>query len=440
MVGTPNADQIKAEEGFVDFLLNPDEKEMRIIGPAGCGKSWLVHRLITVAMEEYKQNCRALGLEPEYDKHALTAMTNKAAQELSDATGLDVQTIHSFLCLAVRPNFKTGKQELQRTASWTIIEKYIIFIDEAFMMDRALLKELRMSTLKCKIVFIGDDRQLDPVEDVNSPISLLDVRTVELTIPVRNSGSPDLQELCRILRQNVTDVETARDLGINHQWPTLPHVPGVIDWMTQPELEALLQNTLIVPNGRNLITAYTNQRINDYNSYLRSHRGQGHLFETGEVLISNDMYERGKFRIRNEATVHIVHADPHVSWINIGELSVPTQYVRVRAGDDFDIPVVLDREFMRDAVKWAAKQAKAGSMDWQLYFQLKQDFADFRPRDAATVHKAQGSTKELVVVDLDNIGTCTVPSMAARLLYVAVSRAKQRVIFFGKLPRRYGGP
>lgn len=441
MIGSPNADQAKAEAEFVDFLLNPAEKEMKLIGPGGTGKSWLVQRLITVAMAEYRQNCRALGLEPEYDKYALTALSNRAAQELADHTGLDVQTIHSFLCLAIRPNFQTGKQDLKRTQSWTIHDKYIIFVDEAYMMDGLLLDELRMATMNCKIVFIGDNKQLDPIEDAISSVENLQVRTAELTISVR-TDDPHLKALNQLLRDNVAGAVAEQQGGPPNIWPELHniHVPGVIDHFTQPELEAFLQGPMLMPDGKNLIVAFSNQRVNDYNSYMRALRGQGHLFQPGEVLISNDMFERGKMRIRNEATVHITKADPQMTWIKKNGLDIPTQYVETENYPGEKIPVVLDRDFMRDAIKWAAKEAKAKRQDWQFYFELKQDFADFRPRDASTIHKAQGSSKNLVIIDLDNIGSCNFPVMVARLLYVAASRARIRVIFFGKLPPRYGGP
>lgn len=439
LIDTPNVDQAKAEDEFVDFLLDPTEKEMRLIGPGGTGKSWLVKRLITVALRVYQENCRVLGLEPDYTNYVLTAMTNKAAQSLQDATGLDVMTIHSWLSLTVKPNFTTGKQDLKRTANWTIMERYLVFVDEAYMMDPKLLDELRASTIHCKIVFIGDDKQLDPIDSAKSPIDELQVRTAELTIPVRNSGSPELQALCQLLRDNVAGCVIESDGGPQWTWPMLPITPGVIDHVDDAGLEALLNGPLSTPNGNNLIVAFSNSRVNDYNNYLRGLRGQNHLFQAGEVLISNDLFERGRFRIRNEQTVEIAKADPDMSMLKLGDLEIPTQYVEIAGYPDQKIPAIIDRDFHKQALKYAAKRAKDKHEDWQRYYQLKQDFADFRPRDACTVHKSQGSTKDLVVVDLTNIGSCNFTVMTARMLYVAVSRARHRVILYGNLPAKYGG-
>lgn len=439
LIDTPNADQIKAEQDFVDFLLDPDEKEMRLIGPGGTGKSWLVKRLITTALKEYQQNCQVLGLEPDYTNYVLTALTNKAAQSLQDATGLDVMTLHSWLSLTVKPNFQTGKQDLKRTANWTIHERVLVFIDETYMMDLKLLKELRDATVKCKIIFIGDDKQLDPVDASRSPIADLDVRTSVLTIPVRNSGSPALQDICQLLRDNVAGAVREADENIPHQWPMIPLTPGVIDHVDDAGLQHVLTTTFAQPNGNNLILAFSNQKVNQYNDFLRKFRGQGHLFETGEVLISNDLFERGRFRIRNEQTIEIADADPHISWLHVADLDVPTQYVRIKGYPDQNIPVIIDREFHKKAMKHCADRAKAGLQDWKPYYDLKDNFADFRPRDACTIHKAQGSTKDLVVIDLNNIGSCNFTVMTARMLYVAFSRARHRVILYGNLPSKYGG-
>lgn len=439
LTATPNADQVKAEDEFVDFLLDPTEKEMRLIGPGGTGKSWLVHRLITSALKIYQDNCTILGFEPDYTHYVLTALTNKAAQALQDATGLDVQTLHSYLSLTVKPNFSTGKQDLQRTSGWTIHEKTLVFIDEAYMMDFKLLEQLRMATQNCKLVFIGDDKQLDPVDASKSPIAELDVRTAELTIPVRNSGSPALQEICQILRDNVAgSVQESDGIIDKHIWPMLPLTAGQVDHIDESELNNVLTSLFSKPNGNNLIIAFSNQRVNEYNHFLRTHRGQSHLFEAGEVMISNELFQRGRFRIRNEQTVEIADADPFISWLRIGDLDVPTQYVRIVGHLDQSVPVIIDRDFHKKALKHLADVAKANK-SWYEYYNLKDTFADFRPRDACTVHKSQGSTKDLVLVDLNNIGSCNFTVMTARMLYVAISRARHRVILYGNLPPKYGG-
>ena len=64
---------------------------------------------------------------------------------------------------------------------------------------------------------------------------------------------------------------------------------------------------------------------------------------------------------------------------------------------------------------------------------------DLRPEDASTVHKSQGSTFDTVFIDLSDLSTCRQPDMAARLLYVAFTRARNRVVLYGKLKDKFGG-
>jgi ATP-dependent exoDNAse (exonuclease V) alpha subunit len=77
--------------------------------------------------------------------------------------------------------------------------------------------------------------------------------------------------------------------------------------------------------------------------------------------------------------------------------------------------------------------------EWHKYFSLKNTIPDLRQRDAATVHKSQGSTYDTVFVDLTNISTCHNPIAAARMLYVAFTRARSRICLYGNLASKYGG-
>ena len=76
--------------------------------------------------------------------------------------------------------------------------------------------------------------------------------------------------------------------------------------------------------------------------------------------------------------------------------------------------------------------------NWYLYFKLKNEVMDLRFPYASTIHKSQGSTFDEVLIDLGSFRVCDDPETAARLLYVAVSRAKNKVFFYGKLPKKYG--
>ena len=85
-------------------------------------------------------------------------------------------------------------------------------------------------------------------------------------------------------------------------------------------------------------------------------------------------------------------------------------------------------------LKARAKKEK----NWKVFFYLQNRMIDLRLPYATTVHKSQGSTYDEVLIDLDSFKSCWDKDVAARLLYVAVSRAKNKVMFYGTLPKRYG--
>lgn len=52
---------------------------------------------------------------------------------------------------------------------------------------------------------------------------------------------------------------------------------------------------------------------------------------------------------------------------------------------------------------------------------------------ASTVNKSQGSTYDTVYIDLNDIGKCRDKDQVRRMLYVAVSRARHKVVFTGDI-------
>ena len=58
-------------------------------------------------------------------------------------------------------------------------------------------------------------------------------------------------------------------------------------------------------------------------------------------------------------------------------------------------------------------------------------WVDLRAAYACTVNKSQGSTFDKVFIDIDDIARCNNGEQIARLMYVAVSRARNTVYLTG---------
>lgn len=426
-----NTGQTLASEGFFEFLLGP-EKEIRISGPGGVGKTFLMGHLIDEIMPMYYDTCQLMGIQPLYHSVQMTATTNKAAEVLGQQTGRPTSTVHSFFGLKVMDDYSTGDSKVTKSNSWTVHNNLILFIDEASMIDKQLYELIQEGTCNCKIVYVGDENQLAPVKETLSPVYKREMGMFELLEPMR-TAIPELQALNAQCRATV---QSGKHTGI-HLFQPIQIIPGVIDWLDGPEFEAEIAQNFHDQTADAVILAYTNQRVIDYNTHIREMRGLSEEFQPGEVLISNSAVRFGKYALAVEDEVTILQVEDDTDSQFIGEgafLEVRYALVENGFGEQFRLPIPVDRAHYAELIKYYRRLK-----NWKSYYQLRNNYPDLRQRDARTVYKIQGSSVDTVYIDAGNLSTCHNPAQAARLIYVGVSRARKRVAFFGDLAEKYGG-
>ncbi len=430
---TLTSEQQTAIDDFFTFLIS-DKKEFVITGSPGTGKTFLMGYLGNKGiLDKYKKTCDLVGLKAKPYTVTFTATTNKAAAVLSDKLNKPAFTIHGLLGLRVVENWETGEVKLQRTTGNLVLSNHIIFIDECSMIDSELysyIKSLTDST--CKIVYVGDKYQLAPVREKLSPVFTKGFHTVELTIPIRNSGQQALMDICEQLKETVRT-------GV---FKPIQTVPGVIDWYEPDEMrEAVIDHFKVDSSDRRFL-AYSNKMVIGYNDFIIDSRHED-KFEVGNtyVLATNLFIDSTKssdkrqksIPVEYEGTVESVEPEELLTCCGI---SFWGQKLVVNFPIFGSFNVVVARDY-NEILLYLKAFAKA--KDWKKYFTLKETVVDLRPKDSSTVHKAQGSTYEEVFIDLSDISRCNQPDMVARLLYVAFSRAKNRVFLCGKLKDKYGG-
>ena len=423
-----NQGQQNAADKFLQFLFSPD-KEFIISGPAGVGKTYLMSYIIDNTMPRYLEMCKLIGVKPEFTDVVMTAITNKAADVLSQSVKRPTSTVHSFFNLTVRDDYASGKTILKQTNKWKVHQNLIIFVDESSMIDSELWKMLHDGTMNCKLVYVGDRHQLAPVMEDLSPIYKHDTEMVELTQPVRNANQPALMNICQQLRETVND-------GI---FKPIEIVPGVIDLLDSQQMQAEIFNQFMVQTHDARILAFTNEQVIKYNDHIRGIRNLPDALQAGEYMVTNNVCHHSKGNLSVESEVEVIR-NHGASKILIDaehnvELDVDTLDLEDTLGNRLsNVPFPTNRTHFGKLTKFYYNKK-----DWTNYFALKNNFADLRPRDAATVHKSQGSTYNTVFIDIGNISRCNIPSQAARMLYVAFSRAKSRVFLYGDLASKYGG-
>jgi hypothetical protein len=422
-----NEGQDNAVKQILQFLLS-EATEFKLSGAAGTGKTFLMNYVANQLLTDYKNYCAVFGFTYKHWNVEFTATTNKAADVLCTSAGRAAGTIHSFLGLRVSVDYKSGKEILQTTQNTVNRSGALIFIDEASMIDSTLRRYIKeFLTPGCKIIYVGDHYQLPPVNDKESPVyGDESINMAVLTQPMRNSSQPALMALCQQFRSTV-------ETGIFFPIKTVPQVIEALDNLSA---QKLIDQIFTQENPSCKILCYTNERVKAYNNYIRELNNLPATFVEGEKLILNSPFEVTSSILLpaeldivvGKTSAHSYYKTPHGHFLYYtAEMISGTYRAYTKAAvNPEDLKKYMDK----------LKAQKA----WREFYQIKNEFADLRPTYACTVHKSQGSTYDSVIIDLDDIGTCWDKTTVARLLYVAISRARSKVYLRGSLPYSYGGP
>ena len=418
-------DQQEAYKKFVGFLLS-DEKEFHLFGSAGCGKTFLTRHFVEQGLKDYKRNCKVLGITPVIYTTEVTATTNKAAEVLRTNGFPFAETIFKVFNVKVEENYKTGETYLKEVDKYIIYDT-LIFIDECSMLPKLMKQIIQRRTKNCKIVYIGDNYQLAPVKEKPSWNSTPSTTTAVLSTPVRNKNSQALINLCDQLRTTV-NTQKFNDIQL---------IPDSIQKLDDAGLQQWLMNADF---GKSRVLSYTNKRAIEYIEWIEKNRfKEPDFLREGQLYVNNMVYSTKTVNCypEEELTLHNFEIE-HVVRDFTGD-SGTTYYVECAIALVGSTEVHYRVSIARNPLKFKSELKRAArNKDWKTYFDMQKNIMDLRLPYASTVHKAQGSTYDEVVVDLESFGACKSYSVASRLLYVAVSRARNRVFFYGDLPSRFG--
>lgn len=134
-------------------ILDSIKKNFLIItGGPGTGKTTIMKGIIELYKEVHK-----LSYEKLADRIQLLAPTGRAAKRMSEATMMPASTIHRFLKWQKETNkFQVNEYHKSKVE--------VIILDEASMIDTLLLASLlRGISANCKVIMVGDSYQLPSV-------------------------------------------------------------------------------------------------------------------------------------------------------------------------------------------------------------------------------------------------------------------------------------
>ena len=408
---TLTEDQQNALESFHNFLMDPIETVFVLRGYSGCGKSTLVRTLID-RMPAFNKTARLINPDHKEYEVALTATTNKAAENLSSITGQDAVTIHSFLGLRVQTDYRINTTTLvPRTQDQK--ENYLLFIDEASYVDKQLLGFIFKMTRNCKVVFIGDPAQLTPVKATSTPVFDANFSGAALTTVVRQAEGNPIVDLSTKFRHTVNTGEFFSFTPDGHH----------VQYLKRDAFNEAIKAEFTRPDWRyqdSKILAWTNKCVIGYNHFVRNHvKGDPH-FQVDDYAICNSFVTVGRSSIKTDQLVQINAIDPDSE-----RYGVPGNMVCV---DELWVFHPKNLQVWNAGIKQMRAKDNFGAVS-----EMESQWIDLRAAYACTINKAQGSTFDRVFVDLDDIRRCNSGDQIARMLYVGVSRARTQVFLTGDL-------
>lgn len=406
---TLTSGQQSAMEEFTSFLADPMEQVFVLEGYSGTGKSTLVKFIIDRLPNLIKTVKLINPIFPDYQV-TLTATTNKAAESLSSITGLGVTTIHSELGLVVQKDWETGKTFLVPKTQDQLLG-HILFIDEASYVDKQLLNLIFKKTRDCKIVFMGDPAQLTPVKSNNTPVFDAGFPTARLTEIVRQAEGNPIIELSTRFRETVSSGEF---------FSFTPDGQHIIQ-LNHAQFEEEVRKEFCRPDWEyqdSKILAWTNNAVVRYNQAIRDMvEGEPNL-QPGDYAVCNSYVQAKGMRIKTDQMVLITSVEPAVVYGLSGKM------IGIDGKGKLFMPDSL-------AEKKAALSAATKAKKYEIAHEIESEWVDLRAAYSCTVNKSQGSTFDKVFVDLSDISKCNMGVQIARMLYVAISRARHQVFLVG---------
>lgn len=410
---TLTTDQKHGYEKFVSFIAHPNERFFVLSGYAGTGKSTLVKYMLD-DLEYTIKMAKLLNPNMGDWESIVTATTNKAAEALSQIISRGVLTIQSYLGLRVHNNYKTQTTELVATGNTVALSDIIIFIDEASYIDFKLLKWIKDLTICCKIVFIGDPAQLSPVKGGNStPVFEHNWPMIKLTEVVRQSHNNPIIDLATAFRDTVN----------GDQFPSFVPDGHHIRHYSRDDFDNAIVAEFSRPDWERddaKVLAWTNKTVIAYNHAIRQHLEGVPELQVGDYAVCNKFISNKNCTVRTDETVLITAIDTCITE------AIPGWMVEMNNKHITFLPRSLDEV---RAYKTRVKKAENfGRLQY-----IDKNWIDLRAAYACTINKAQGSTYKTVFLDLDDVKKCNQPNLVARMLYVAVSRASDKVYLTGDI-------
>ena len=456
----PTIGQEQAMRKMVDFLYEKEPKQLFVLkGYAGTGKTTLISALVRVFAYLKKRT-------------VLLAPTGRAAKVFASYSGSKAHTIHKHI---YKITHKEGFVKITRRFNESINTLYIV--DEASMISattnaddmfgsRDLLTDLMeyvFEGVNNKLLFIGDDAQLPPVQSNESPALNLDfltfnfnvkINTCQLTDVVRQADDSGILFNATLLRNVLTKKKYQLPFFVLSSFQDIQRMESL-------DLEDELNRLYAHYDSEDIaLITRSNKRAYVFNNEIRN-----------RIFCRENRLTAGDFLMAVKNNYYWIDEHSEVGFIANGDLMEvmsisKTQElygftfmdIRARLCDYPNYPNV-DFKIILESLESEGASMSQEQMR-QLYQEVAKDYEDIPNKRARflkvknnpflkavqvkfsyslTCHKTQGGQWKVVLIDLGYFTEEKLDKEFVRWLYTAVTRATEQVYLIN-FPNKFFPP
>ena len=375
--------KIKYDESQKEAITKALNNNLTIItGGPGTGKTTIIKCIVSLLID-------IIGLKPE--KLALLSPTGRAARKLMEITNIKALTIHKYLRWDKESNTFEVDEYMPNK------EEYII-IDEASMIDTILLSSLLKGTLPtAKYILIGDYYQLPSVSQGQVLKDLIDSNCLDV-IHLNKLYRRTEDSYITTLAHEIKDKEISENYG--YKYDDYNFIP-----CKNEEILSVVEDVV----KKALKKGYTEKDIQVLAPIYKTQNGIDSLNKMLQNIMNPK--DKNKNELISGETIYR-EGDKILQLVNDSDNSISN-------GDIGYIESIITEKNKKQIII---------NFDGTRVTYTPKDFINIIHGYAISVHKSQGSEFKVVIIPF----TQSFKRMLYnKLIYTAVTRAKEKLILIG---------
>lgn len=361
------------------------KKFLIITGGPGTGKTTIMK-----GVTELYRTVNKLSYEQLQEKIALLAPTGRAAKRMSESTLLRASTIHRFLKWQKETNkFQVNEYNKSRVE--------FVIIDEASMIDTYLMASLLKGiSANCKIVLVGDDHQLPsvgPGQVLHDLIESNSLQKVELTELYRQGKDSNILTLAYDIRQGEVNEEV---FNIGDDLTFIKATPDQV-----------------VDNVLEIADTYQDLSYKEFQVLCP-------MYKTIAGIDEINRHVQNKVNPKSKNKKEIQYGD-----VIFRENDKVLQLTNMPDENVYNGDIGIIKE-----IKTAPKKEIIIDFDGNIVKYTPSNFNNFRLAYAISIHKAQGSEFDVVIIPIvRNFNKM----LYRKLIYTGITRSKKKLYLIGDI-------